>query len=140
MQHHVRTGLPCFVEARSIFGYAVRAAVGHVLQGDLNPRERHSRVTRDDGTVTVCTLRAATVLPRNCCAEFGRPLAKKVMSHSRDGPGVTAPLLRNIVPLTRVWNPPFRYPPLKRPRGHARMKSTGTKVPSNNVGIQSGLL
>ena len=31
------------------------------------------RVTRDDGTVTLCTLRAATVLSRNCCADFGHP-------------------------------------------------------------------
>ena len=29
--------------------------------GDLSPEERHSRVTRDDGTVTLCALRAATV-------------------------------------------------------------------------------
>ena len=48
--------------------------------GDLNPGERHSRDTRDDGTVTLCTPRAATVLSRDCCADFGRPLAKKVMS------------------------------------------------------------
>ena len=33
--------------------------------GDLNPGERHSRDTRDDGTVTLCTLRAATVLSRD---------------------------------------------------------------------------
>ena len=29
--------------------------------GDLNPGERHSRDTRDDGTVTLCTPRAAIV-------------------------------------------------------------------------------
>ena len=58
----------------------------------LNPGERHPRDTRDDGTVTLCGLRAATVLSRNCCADFGRHLVKKVMSHSRDSPGVTAPL------------------------------------------------
>ena len=74
--------------------------------GDLNPGERHSRDTRDDGTVTLCTLRAATVLSRDCRADFGRPPTKKVMSHSRDGPGVTAPSRTNIVPLTGVWNPP----------------------------------
>ena len=80
--------------------------------GDLNPGERHSRDTRDDGTVTLCTLRAATVLSRDCRADFGRPLTKKVMSHSRDGPGVTAPSRTNIVPLTRVWNtPPSVTPP-----------------------------
>ena len=73
--------------------------------GDLNPGERHSCDTRDDGTVTLCALRAATVLSRNCCADFGRPLAKKVMSHSRDGPGVTEPSRTNIIPLTAVWSP-----------------------------------
>ena len=30
--------------------------------GDLNPGERHSRDTRDDGTMTLCTLRATTAL------------------------------------------------------------------------------
>ena len=82
--------------------------------GDLNPGERHSRDTLDDGTVTLCTLRAATVLSRDCRADFGRPLTKKVMSHSRDGPGVTAPLRTNIVPLTRVWNTTLPLPPLKK--------------------------
>ena len=52
----------------------------------------------NDIRVTLCTLRAATVLSRACRAGFGRPLTKNVMSHSRDGPGVTAL--------------PFRYPPL----------------------------
>ena len=79
--------------------------------GDLNPGERHSRDTRDDGTVTLCTLHAATVLSRDCRADFGRPLTKKVMSHSRDGPGVTAPSRTNIVALTGVWNPPPSVPP-----------------------------
>ena len=80
--------------------------------GDLNPGERHSRDTRDDGTVTLCTLRAATVLSCDCRADFGRPLTKKVMSHLRDGPGVTSPSRTNIVPLTRVWNtPPSVTPP-----------------------------
>ena len=83
--------------------------------GDLNPGERHSRDTRDDGTVTLCTLHAATVLSRDCRADFGRPLTKKVMSHLRDGPGVTAPSRTNIVPLTRVWNPPPSFtPPLTK--------------------------
>ena len=124
---------------------------GLFLRGDLNPGERHSRVTWDDGTVTLCPdlpflaflengkenhqktriflapanpkipgkegenaekgkefpakekskefqknkersgciLRAATVLSRNCCADFGRS-TKTVMLLSRDGPGVTA--------------------------------------------------
>ena len=65
--------------------------------------------------MTLCTLRAATVLSRDCRADFGRPLTKKVTSHSRDGPGVTAPLRTNIVPLTGVWNPPpLPLPPLKK--------------------------
>ena len=45
-------------------------AVVEFLRGDLNPGERHSRVTWDDGTVTLCALRAATVLSRNCCADL----------------------------------------------------------------------
>ena len=64
----------------------------------------------------LCTLHAATVLSRGCRADFGRPLTKKVMSHLRDGPGVTAPSRANIVPLIRVWNPPPSVtPPLKMP-------------------------
>ena len=59
---------------------------GHVF---LNPGERHSHDTRNDRTVTLCTLRAATVLSRDCRADFGPPLTKKVTSHSRDGPGVS---------------------------------------------------
>ena len=82
--------------------------------GDLNPGERHSREPRDDGTVTLCTLRAATVLSRDCRTDFGRPLTKKVMSHSRDGPGVTAPSRTNIVPLTGCGIPPLPLPPLKK--------------------------
>ena len=48
--------------------------IGHFFKGGghLNPGERHSRDTRDDGTVTLCTLRAATVLSRDSCADFGR--------------------------------------------------------------------
>ena len=86
---------------------------------NVNPGERHSRDTRDDGTyrtVTLCTLRAAAVMSHDCRADFGRPLTKVVTSHSRDGPGVTAPLRTNIVPLTGVWNPPLPSPPLKNPR------------------------
>ena len=99
--------------------------------GALNPGERHSRDTRKDSTVTLCTLRAATVLSRDCRADFGRPLTKKVMSHSRDGPGVTAPSRTNIVPLTGVWNPPpFRTPPLKKSLNSVHFtKTTGiTKI------------
>ena len=46
--------------------------------------------------MTLCILRTATVLSRNCGADFGRPLTKKVISHSRDGLGVTAPLRTNM--------------------------------------------
>ena len=76
------------------------------------------RDTRDDGKVTLCTPHAATVLSRHCRADFGRPLTNfgVVKTHSRDGPGVTAPLQTITVPLTKVWNSPFRYPPLKSPR------------------------
>ena len=84
----------------------IRCIVGHFL-GDLNLGERHSRLTWDDGTVTLCALRAATVLSLNCCADCGRPSTKKAMSHSRGSPGVTAPLRTNTVPLAAVWNPPL---------------------------------
>ena len=93
---------------------------------DLNPGERHSRVTRNDATVMPCALCAATVAvpSRNCCADVGRPLITEVMSHSHDGPGVTGPLGTNIVPLTVVWNPPPSVtPPLRSPRqrsGHVK--------------------
>ena len=54
--------------------------------------------------------------PRDCLADFGRPLTKVVMSHSRDGPGVMAPSRTNVVPLTGVWNPPPSVtPPQKVP-------------------------
>ena len=41
--------------------------------GDLNLGEP-SRVTQDDGTVTLCTLRAATILSCNCCAALKSPI------------------------------------------------------------------
>ena len=85
--------------------------------GDLNPGERHSRDTRDDGTVTLCTLRAATVLSKDCRADFGRPLTRKVMSHSCDGPGVTAPLVhcRQTLYLSPGCGiPPLPLPPFKK--------------------------
>ena len=85
--------------------------------GGLNPGERHSRVTRDHGTVMLCAPCTTTVLSHNCCTDLGRPLTKKVMSHSRDGQGVTAPLRTNIVPFTAVWNlPPSVTPLLKSHR------------------------
>ena len=65
--------------------------------------------------VTLCTLRVATVLSRNCRADFGRPLTGKVTSHLRDGPGVTVPSRTNIVPLTRVWKPPPPPPSVTPP-------------------------
>ena len=45
--------------------------------GDLNLGEQRSRDIRDDSTVTLCTLRAATVLSCDCRADFGRPINKK---------------------------------------------------------------
>ena len=79
--------------------------------GDPNPGERHSRDTRDDGTVTLCALRAATVLSRDCRADFGRPLTKKVMSHSRDGPGVTTPSRTTLYLSPGCGIPLLRLPP-----------------------------
>ena len=77
--------------------------------GGLNPGERHSRVTRGDGTVTLCALRAATVL-LSCTQLLRRFWSSRNKGGwgrtSCDGPGVTAPLRTNIVPLTPVWNPP----------------------------------
>ena len=43
--------------------------------------------------------------------------------HSCDGPGVTAPLRTNIVPLTAVWNPPFPYPPFWERKKHINKKT-----------------
>ena len=86
---------------------------------DLNLGERDSRVTRDDGTVTLCALRAATVPSRNCRAGFGRPLTTQAMLHLRDGPGVTAPLRTNIAPLMEVSTlSPFHNPSLTK-KNHA---------------------
>ena len=83
------------------------------LRGGPNLGERHSRDTRDDGTMTPCTLCATTVLSRDCRADFGRPLTKKVMSHLRDGPGVTCGQILYLSP--GGWNPPPQPlpPPLK---------------------------
>ena len=78
--------------------------------GDLSPWEQNVHVTRDDGTVTLYTLSAATVLSHNSRADFARPLAKKVMSHLRDSPDVTVPLPKTkiirCISLTGVqWEP-----------------------------------
>ena len=119
LQAEATTSMVLLREGKSVMGPTDCNKTGHFLRGgDLNPGERHSRDTKDDGTVTLCTLRAATVLSHNCRADFGRRLTKKVMSHLRDGPGVTAPLRTNIVPLTEVWNPALSVtpPPLKSPR------------------------
>ena len=94
-------------------------SIGHFLTGGtLTPGERHLRDTQDDGTVTLCTQRAATVLSRDCRVDFGRPLTKKVMSHSRDGPGARHPCAQTLYlsPGCGIPPPPFRYPPLKSPR------------------------
>ena len=68
------------------------ARVGQFLRGgDLGPGNdvRHDdlRVARDDGTVlvTFCALRAATVLARNCCADFGWAFFSSGDSHWDDG-------------------------------------------------------
>ena len=62
--------------------------------GDINPGERHSRVTQDDGTVTRCG-GAPCAPPLYCHASVAQILVVP-MSHSRDGQGVTAPLRTNI--------------------------------------------
>ena len=88
-------------------GFKTRAFFNEL---DLNPGELHSHATLDDGTVMLFTLRATTVLSRNCCGDFGPPVTKEVMSHSHDSLNVTAPLPTNVVPLTGVWNPsPFHH-------------------------------
>ena len=93
------------------------------------------RVAWDDGTVTLCALRAATVLSRNCCADFGRPLTKKVLLHSRDRPGVTAPWRTSIVPLMAVWNTPsLPVPPLKGARS-LLFRDTGGPVKLVRFGL-----
>ena len=66
--------------------------------------------------VTLCTLRAATVLSRNCCADFGCPFTKEVMPHSHEGPGVTEAIAgKHCTCHWSVASSPFRYPPLKIP-------------------------
>ena len=52
-------------------------------------------IRRDDGTVALCTLRAATVLSR---------LLRRFWSSLKEG-DVTAPLQTSIAPLTAVWKP-----------------------------------
>ena len=94
----------------------VLAGIGQFLKGGGTlTRGNDTRVT-PGMTVPV---RTATVLSRNCRADFGHRLTKKVMSHSRDSPGVTAPLRTDIVPLRvpGVWNPPLPLPPLKKSQG-----------------------
>ena len=88
--------------------------------GDLDLGERHSRVTRDDGTVTLCALRAATmtVLSRNCRADFGRPLTKRRCCRTRVTVRVSRHPCAQTLYLSRRCGipPPFRYhpPPLKK--------------------------
>ena len=79
---------------------------------NLNLGEQHSCVTRDDSTMTLCTLRDATVLSHSCCADFGRPLTKEVVLHSHDGPGVTNSENTTAVKhyTSHSGMPPFRYP------------------------------
>ena len=74
----------------------------------LSSGERHSCVTRDDVTLTLCTLRATTVLSRNCCADFGRPFTQRGWCH--------IPLPKNSLPPTGMWNPsPSLQPPSTTP-------------------------
>ena len=68
----------------------------------------------DDGTVTLCALRAATALSRNSWADFGRPLPKRwcrtrvTVRMSRHHRGQTLYLSR------RCGIPPLPLPPLKK--------------------------
>ena len=101
---------PHLGQCKSMFELIHRAFWG----GDLNPGERHSRVTRDDGTVTLCALRTATVLSRNCCADFGRLLTKKVMSRSRDGPGFMHHCGQTLYLSRRCGIPSLPVPPLEK--------------------------
>ena len=102
------------------YRYNSWAFLGGTLTG-----ERHSRDTRDDGMVTLCTLRAATVLSRDCRADFGRPSTKKVMSHSRDGRvsrhhcGQTL----YLSPGCGIPPPSVTPPPLKKSRNSPETKS-----------------
>ena len=61
------------IELKIFGGNFVLQSRAFLKGGDLNPGERHSRDTRDDGTVTLCTLRAATVLSRDCRADLVVP-------------------------------------------------------------------
>ena len=112
----------CFFER---FGQSKRpkALQKHSFRALLNGSglklgERFSHVTRDDGTVTLCTLHAATVLSRNCCTDFG-PLAKGcrirmtvrvLQPHCRRtlylslGCGIPPPL--SVTPPLKRGNPP----------------------------------
>ena len=75
---------------------------------------------------------------------FGRPLTKKVMSHSRDGPGVMAPSRTDIVPLAGVWNPPlrppFRYPPPLKVPEHYRLRNACTSSRDHEIIFHSSEL
>ena len=104
---------------RVVYGVSSQNSIGGHMHSVINspdkkvssnPGQRHSRVTRDDGTVTLCTLSTATVLSRNCCADFGRPLTKKVMSHSHDGPDGTI-ADKHCTSHGGVESPPLLLPP-----------------------------
>ena len=107
--------------------------------GDRNPGEQHWHVTGDDGTVRLCTLHTATVLSCNCCAEFGRPLTKKVMSHCTIADkhytchgGVEYPAFRYTAPLERQT---CREPWVDSPRTFAFLRGVflGSQHPSPNA-------
>ena len=93
--------LPTHSSQRAFAIFPAIAVSSTILSGSSNKTQLRALVTV-----------RKTTSSKPSCSNFGRPLAKKVMSHLRDGPGVTAPLRTNTVPLRAVWNlPPFRYPP-----------------------------
>ena len=48
-------------------------------RGDANQGERQSRASADDGTMTLCPLRTATVPSRRCCVRFDTPPTEGVV-------------------------------------------------------------
>ena len=54
-------------------------------RGDDNQGERQLRGSGDDGTMTLCPLRADSFLSRKCSAQFDTPRTRRGYSHLRDG-------------------------------------------------------
>ena len=96
--------------------------IGHFLRGgDLSPGERHSRDTRDDGTVTLCSLRAATCTVTRLSRRFWSSLSKEgdvALAWRSRCHGTIAD--KHCTSHRGVESPPFRYPPLKSPRCQGR--------------------